>query len=846
MDVTVEAVGDVLVLRTGADPREPLVALAAALPAEVGQTAVVSGPTVTGRADFFELLPELLIEHLGGSAETIRLVTVGAYAAVEGVVPAARELAEWVGQKVLVPLAGLSLAPGGHSQWPIVPWTVWMTCPPDGPPRPAAAWPPPAPPVPALADAVPPAPSAPAPAVPLPPASEPPRTVVPVQPVREWPVGGPWRLVSRGDAVVAVPHARPALVWLPTRPAPSPPPPARATAPPSGLPGVSTRAGWSFLEEPADRIGPALAGFVVEVIVGAAGFRVTGRPTPPRMLAKLVSACRSDTRQPIVVLPRGARVTGMAADLLYGGLADALGVPVHAADAEVQHTASGLLRTTGVFRRWSPRSARAGKGRWGPRARVVGTVLPPLPTVAARSATSAGRLSYPSAATAPSAAVDPRVPAVATAVPAPAAVAIGESGFQPIRLPEPEVGRTPQPESAPVPELEPLDPTILVLLDPERWRDRPALAPSQAVVVPPPATSTPVGVSGAPPAPPDNARSRTDEVSATPPACVPGPVTSAPSGVAAAVLIAADGGTSAAVHHAVAGQAALHAAAGGAAVSTAWGDTTDDPPRPRARWLPSADPELTVANRAALRQAVGGRYDAHARVVSRTLAESPGLRAAAGTVVDLAAGLVAVRAYSDGARQHVNEVLRGGGSSEDAGSVELLAHWATYGLRRLPSVFGPVFRPGPAGFAHVRSYRPGDVLAEPAFVDVDLTVGPAPSSGVEFAIWSVSAHRLGDLAAGSDPGAVVFQPGSRFLVLAVDEPSDGDAPVRVLLRDLAGAPRRAGRDDSERILAQLRAVPRIGASRTTIFAPGLDGEGRPFLSPAGSAGAAAVNKGGGA
>ncbi|MER7444971.1 hypothetical protein [Micromonospora avicenniae] len=961
--VIVETVGDVLVLRTEADAREPFVALALALPVEAGQTAVVSAPTVTGRTDFFELLPDLLIEHLGGSAGAVRVVATGAYAPSVQAVPAARKLAEWVGQDVLVPVVGLVVAPdGGHLLPADALGSIWVTCSPDGPPRPAAAWPPPAPaqaepvPPPAPSAPSPPAPAPPAPSAPLAPPPLPASAAVPSAPSttsspasgcvelspapaspeapprpvrREWPDGGPWWLVSRGDGVVAVPRERPPLVWLPPRPAPTAPARSRAATPPPDLPGVRTRAGWSFVDEPiSDPPTPALGGFVVEVTVGATGFRVGGRPTPPRAFAKLVAACRPDARQPVVLVPRGATASGSAADLLYGGLADALAVHVYAADGEVQQTSSGLLRTTGVFRRWSPRRGRPGEGRPGEgrparQIRVVGQVLPPLPGTAGRRIVPGDRLpGAETTRTVPPSAVDPAAGASRTD-PSPA-VDLAPAGSASRTDPSPAVdepvtapggpGRQPDvqagvdaagdPGIEPEPEPEPVDASFAALLDPERWHTRSAVPPITVVPVPPepaepaPASADPAAASsaappamspGAAPAVPaelPTSRAATapgdgaGPVPLAPPGVTAGPVPGAPAAAAvdrpepvAPVRISLPGAAASvpglpegvvasragATTVGVSGSSTAAARPGGSDAADGGADAPANASGglagpattvPRARWLPSADPELTVANRAALRQAVGGRYDAHARVVTRTLAESPGLRAAAGAFADLAAGLVAVRAYCDGGREYVNEMLRGGGDDEAAERVELLARWATYGLRRLPSVFGPVFRPGPADFAHVRAYRPGDVLAEPAFVDVDLAAGPVPPSGVEFAIWSVSAHRLGGLAADTGPGGAVFQPGSRFLVLAVEEQPGEGAPVRVMLQDLGAAygaePRRGGRNDSERILAQLRAAPRTGASRTMGFAPGLDDEGRPFQRPAELAGAAAVNKGGSA
>lgn len=254
-----------------------------------------------------------------------------------------------------------------------------------------------------------------------------------------------------------------------------------------------------------------------------------------------------------------------------------------------------------------------------------------------------------------------------------------------------------------------------------------------------------------------------------------------------------------------------------------------------ALWLPEAEPGQgeADADRMALRQVLGAEYDAHARVVSRTLSENPGLRAVAGSVGGLTAGLVAVRAYLRDEREAVNIVLRGGevdGVGRDR--VRLLARSARYGLRRLPSVFGPVYC---ASAGEPAGYRPGDELVEPGFVDVDLVPPAGGAEGVEFAIWSVSAHRLAGLGGGGT--AALFPPGSRFAVLAVDEPEDEESPVRVLLRDLATSRRgRGGPENTERVLARLREANRpSGVIRPpdarTSLPIGLDARGRRFRRP---------------
>ncbi|MFG1610228.1 hypothetical protein [Actinoplanes sp. NPDC049265] len=245
-----------------------------------------------------------------------------------------------------------------------------------------------------------------------------------------------------------------------------------------------------------------------------------------------------------------------------------------------------------------------------------------------------------------------------------------------------------------------------------------------------------------------------------------------------------------------------------------------------ARWLTEA-----TADRAAVRQVLNGRYDAHARIVARRLSEDPGLRAVAGSAAGLTAGLVAVRAYLLEERDTVNRVLRGHGAEDEHTRADVIARTAVYGLHRLPPVFGPVFHAAAATSVAASGYRAGDELIEPAFLDVDLVPAEAGEDAtVEMAIWSVSARRVGGLEAGGT--TALFPPGSRFAVLAVDRA--GDAPPRVLLHDLSVA-RRSGRVDPDRILSRLRETRRSGRApgrRTrSRIAPGLDDSGLRFRRP---------------
>jgi hypothetical protein len=237
-------------------------------------------------------------------------------------------------------------------------------------------------------------------------------------------------------------------------------------------------------------------------------------------------------------------------------------------------------------------------------------------------------------------------------------------------------------------------------------------------------------------------------------------------------------------------------------------------------------------DRATLRQVLNGRYDVFARVVTRTLAEEPGLRAT-GSPAELVPELVALCAYHAGERNQVNKVLRTGSGLGADDRATILARGALRGLRRLPAVHGPVFAAGHDAEAVVSAYRAGDELVEPAFVDVDISGGRSPEAPVEYVIWSVSAHRLGRFGSGA-PGGAVFVPGSRFAVLAIDPPDGGREPLRVLLRDRAGA--RPGRAASDaRLLDRLRgAVPEGRGDRPVChlgFAPGLDEHGRRYAPP---------------
>jgi hypothetical protein len=198
-----------------------------------------------------------------------------------------------------------------------------------------------------------------------------------------------------------------------------------------------------------------------------------------------------------------------------------------------------------------------------------------------------------------------------------------------------------------------------------------------------------------------------------------------------------------------------------------------------------------------LRSRLNGGYDAHARVITRALSEQPGLRGAGNQP---AGGLIAVRALCSEQSEASRRVLRRAtddGGRDEIERIAFVARAARQGLRRLPTVLGPVFRPANVAPDHLAAYRAGMELVEPAFLDADLAPSRPAGTTVMFAIWSFNGRRV-DVLAPADARPVLFPPASVFCVLAVDRP-EGE-PARVLLKE------RGFGDADEHIVAGLRAA----------------------------------------
>jgi hypothetical protein len=567
------------------------------------------------------------------------------------------------------------------------------------------------------------------------------------------------------------------FVELPTGPPPltqhpATPPPGRSH--PSGLPSPATVArvpGHATAAGWSFLDGPsAMSGpavaFVVEVIVRNGGFEVTGRPSRSADLAAHLRAV-CPPGPPVLLVPSGTATSALALTLLVESLVDAFGRPIVAGDAATRFTPAGIA--LGEFRRFHPRTGRSKR-----RVDEVGAALPAPPAGLAApppldTPSPPARRDEPAVAP-PARPEDPAVPSLA-------------------RRDEPAVAPPARPEDPAVPGLARRDEPAVPSLT---RRDEPALAPPAE-----PALTGPIPV----------------EV-AVAELCVPGrPIRQFRALAGPATSIDPDVGTIPPPPSPVATPPVVPDPGGEAGTATP------------ARWLTG-----TTADRAAVRQALNGRYDAHARIVARRLSEDPGLRSVAGSAADITAGLVAVRAYLLEERETMNRVLRGQGADGEHARAEVLAGTAVYGLHRLPPVFGPVFHSAAATGRAAAAYRPGEELIEPAFLDVGLApAAPDEETTLEIAIWSVSARRVGGLEAGQ--AAALFPPGSRFTVLAVDS---GEGAPRVLLRDLSV--RRGGREDPDRILSRLREARPAGRApgpgQRSRIAPGLDDQGLRFRRPA--------------
>lgn len=225
--------------------------------------------------------------------------------------------------------------------------------------------------------------------------------------------------------------------------------------------------------------------------------------------------------------------------------------------------------------------------------------------------------------------------------------------------------------------------------------------------------------------------------------------------------------------------------------------------------LGDTPPPLTdlAEDRDWMRRTLGDRYDTYAGRVLRLLVQQPELRSEGDSLQAVVTDLVAVQVYLSAEEGKADEALR-------SGEVDLLLPFincVSSGLRRLPShrgvaMFGGVFDP--------QRHRVGVVLTEATFLNAVTATGAQMPGGTEFLLWSVSGSRTTALELDETAalGPVVFQPGARFRVLAVD---DG----RVLLRETTEA---ATGELSVRDRSVLTTLRRVAAGLPAERGPMID------------------------
>lgn len=658
-----------------------------------------------------------------------------------------------------------------------------------------------------------------------------------------------------------------------------------------------TKAGRYFLPPPVDphRLPAAPDSyFIVHVLFGDSGFRVAGRPVPPRMLAKAIRSCREWRGRPVLIITTGNSAVQVAGGALLSALAVDLDVPVIGSDAVVQIGPRTLI-TAGNFVRWTPPSRRVSGGpvtvRLGPilprvivprrpKRSAVPRIVPKVPFLEEVSVSEAPVVSSappvalstgtsimlvpgkpiriaarrnPSPAVPPRTYAAPSIPAKAVAEPVqtlapPPALAARSSpavtpGDTPTSKPEEEqasekrlsrwmrsllkthlkakapvltatstpplrmVSAVPIASAEPVLRPEPdarvpdaIRPGPEVQATPEvRADSKPRIVRNPRVESNPPVESNP-HVTTKPQAEPEPrveiqvAQSGQAGKPATPRTTKPAAVRTLveplpePLTVVPAAKVSSRTGPGIAAASAASEPSHRPDSSDSSAIS---GDGAGA--QPRGPWI-LAGSTFTKRDREQLRSVLGWHYEAHARAVSSVLALLPSLRAA-GDSADLLSALTAVRVQLSGLGSTVDQVLRGEPGvvkvdpqdELDLPAVEMLARCTNVGLRWLPAVVGPVFRPGMTDPAVLERYRSGTQLIEPAFTEARLTRQVPPGSTLEYAIWSSTARRTERLTV-TDPTAnsprVLFAAGSRFLVLGVEEPGEADALPRVLLREV--------------------------------------------------------------
>lgn len=249
----------------------------------------------------------------------------------------------------------------------------------------------------------------------------------------------------------------------------------------------------------------------------------------------------------------------------------------------------------------------------------------------------------------------------------------------------------------------------------------------------------------------------------------------------------------------------------------------------------------TAVERDRTRAWLCGRYDVFAQTLTRLVAQRPGMR------------VVAQQGDGDALRTDLTAICSllgddpaplAGNASDAPAALRAYLICAAAGLRWLPSLPGAVFCPADRPDSR---WRPGATLTVHEFLTGTSDVRARFGTPAEWVIWSMSGRRLDELVDPRRRDEVVFGPGTRFAVLAVEPDHDDGRPARVFLAELpavggphstrsdrvrerlqAAARRRDTVAEGARIRVPDRERPRLAADPYTVDDPGSgsdDGRG---------------------
>jgi hypothetical protein len=199
-------------------------------------------------------------------------------------------------------------------------------------------------------------------------------------------------------------------------------------------------------------------------------------------------------------------------------------------------------------------------------------------------------------------------------------------------------------------------------------------------------------------------------------------------------------------------------------------------PAPEASVIPPA--RGIERERSWLRRNLTLQYDATASLVSRVLAENPGIRGTGGGSPELLTDLVALKLYLSAHAARLNSAVRAG----KTGSHVPFGRCVAAGLARMPAHRGPTRLRATLADDELQWYKERLLVSEWGFCAA-LAGGQARLPGdTGVFIWSMTGRRT-SLIDPAVPDQVVFLPGTTFKVLSAADEGRRD----VFLRELASS-----------------------------------------------------------